>query len=47
VRTRKYYVLLDFDGEVVRKSETYFPHSVVQKEQEVVLDFDDLDEAMI
>ena len=47
VRTRKYYVLLDFNGEVIRKSENYFPFSVVQKEQEVILDFDDLDEAMI
>ena len=47
VCTRKYYVLLDFNGEVIRKSENYFPFSVVRKEQEVILDFDDLEEAMI
>ena len=40
-------MLLDFDGEVIRKSENYFPFSVVQKVYEVILDFDDLDEAMI
>ena len=47
VRTRKYYILLDFNGEVIRKSENYFPFSVVQKEQEVILDFDELEEAPI
>ena len=45
VRTRKYYILLDFDGEVIRKSENYFPFSVVQKEQEIILDLNDLEEA--
>ena len=45
VRIKKYYILLDFDGEVIRKSEYYFPHSVVHKEQEVILDFNDLEEA--
>ena len=45
VRTRKYYILLDFDGEVIRKSENYFPFSVVRKEQEVILDLNDLEEA--
>lgn len=45
VRSRKYYILLDFDGEVIRKSENYFPFSVVQKEQEIILDLNDLEEA--
>ena len=45
VRTRKYYILLDFDGEVIRKSENYFPHSVVLKELEVILDLNELEEA--
>ena len=38
-------MLLDFNGEVIRKSEIYFPFSVVRKEQEIILDFNDLEEA--
>ena len=45
VRTKKYYVLLDFDGEVIRKSEHYFPCSTVLKVQEVILDLNDIEEA--
>ena len=45
VRTRKYYILLDFDREVIRKTEYYFPNSVVCKEQEVILDLNELEEA--
>ena len=47
IEIKKVYLLFDDEGNVIRRSNSYFPFSVAKKEQTIILDIDEIEDALL
>ena len=47
IEIKKVYILYDDEGIVIRKSEYHIPFSVCKKEEKLILDLNEIEEALL